>query len=371
MSRRTLCAVGVLAAVALGGGGISALAASPRPQAAKKHKVSNKTGPRGARGRPGADGKNGVAGATGAAGTNGTNGSNGSNTPSGSNGSNGANGANGAPGVSFLRTVVVSPTATTEAGNGTVLLTALADLTNVNSGNPALVWVEPGIYDIGTGTLSLPSYVDLAGSGQDTTTIEGEGLTALRAEANTEVRDATVRDSDNAGSATAISTAGGLADVTASATGGSAAVGVIANTPTMPLVDVTASASTSALLSSAAAIETINTVTISGGTFSANDAAPSGQATALSAENGVAVNGATLVATGGSAAYPVALVGSSQTVNVIASALSGAGGLFVPGGDKLDIGGSQIPGLISGVTGTAACADDWVANYTTASTNCG
>jgi hypothetical protein len=376
MSRRTLCAVAVLAAVTLGGGGISALAATPDSHAVKKHKVSKhkvstKTGPRGARGAAGATGKKGAPGAAGVAGTNGTNGTNGSGGSNGPNGSNGSNGASGAPGVSFLRTVIVSPTETTQTGNGALLRAAIAGLTNVNSGNPALVWVEPGIYDVGSTTLSLPANVDLAGSGQDTTTIQGEGTLTLSTGANTEVRDVSVVDTDASGVATAISTAGGLADVTARASGTSAAIGVVANTPSMTLLDVSATANTSFASSSASAIETINTVTISGGTFTANDSAGSGQAAGLSAENAAAVNGATLQATGGSAAYPVALIGSSQTVTVIASTLVGTGGLFVPLDDTLDIGASQIPGVITGVTGTAVCANDWHPNFAQGGNTCG
>jgi hypothetical protein len=66
----------------------------------------------------------------------------------------------------------------------------------------------------------------------------------------------------------------------------------------------------------------------------------------------------------------VALIGSSQTVSVIASTLIGTNGIFVPLDDTLDIGGSQTPGVITGVTGTAHCPNDWLANYGTATTDC-
>ena len=66
----------------------------------------------------------------------------------------------------------------------------------------------------------------------------------------------------------------------------------------------------------------------------------------------------------------MALIGSSQTVKIIASTLIGLGGLFVPSGDTLDIGGSQIPGVITAVTGTANCPDDWVAGYSTSNAEC-
>lgn len=358
MPGRMLGAAAVLAAAVIGGGGISAVADAPHAQAVKKHKTVAKTGPRGPRGPAGANGKNGKDGKDGA------------NGAPGANGANGANGAAGAPGASFLRTVVVSPTATTQTGNGALLLAAIGGLGTVNAGNPALVWVEPGIYDIGSATLSLPAYVDLQGSGQGTTRIQGSGTQAVTAAGNTEIREITVADSNPTGAATAISTAGGLIDVTATAAGAAAATGVIANTPQRPLVDVSASASTTAALSAATALETINTVTVSGGTFTATDTGGSGQASAISAENAANVNGATLQASGVAASYPVALVGSSQTVKIIASTLIGGGGLFVATGDTLDIGGSQIPGVITAVSGTAHCADDWLSSFVMAGSGC-
>lgn len=347
-----------------------AIATAAHSQAAKKHKTSTKTGPRGPHGPRGPAGANGKAGATGAAGVNGTNGSLGTIGSAGSNGAAGSNGSAGASGVSFLRTVLVSPTANTQAANGALLVAAITGLTGVNAGNPVLVLVEPGFYDIGSTALSLPSHVDLEGSGQDTTTILGEGSFALTTAAGTQVRDLTVSDTNVAGSATAISTGGGLLDVSANATGTSAATAVLANAPSMPIVNVTAAATTSALLSSATAIQTVNTVVVHGGTFTALDGAGSGQAAALLAENGTSVNGATLQASGGAGAYPAFLGGTSQVVKITSSTLSGSGGLFVPTGDTLDIGGSEIPGVVSAVTGTVHCPSDWLPTYATTSTNC-
>lgn len=374
MRRKLLYALIALAATAAVTG--PAIATAAHSDAAKKHKTSTKTGPRGPQGPRGPAGHNGKAGATGPAGANGTNGSlgtvgsAGSNGAAGNNGAAGSNGAAGASGVSYLRTVLVSPTANTQAGNGALLVAAITGLTGVNAGNPVLVLVEPGFYDIGSTALSLPSHVDLQGSGEDTTTILGEGSLVLTTAASTQVRYLTVSDTNVAGSATAISTGGGLLDVTANASGTGAATAVLANAPSTPIVNVTASATTSALLSSATAIHTVNTVFVRGGTFTALDGAATGQAAALFAENATSVNGATLQASGGSGAYPAFLGGTSQVVKIISSTLSGSGGLFVPTSDTLDIGGSEIPGVITGVTGAAHCPNDWLATYSTTSTNC-
>jgi len=380
MRRKLLYAVMTLTALAAITG--PAIATASHSDAAKKHKTTTKTGPRGPRGPRGLAGANGKAGPAGPAGSNGTNGSLGTNGSAGGNGAAGANGsaggngaagtngATGASGVAFLRTVIVSPTATTQVGNGAVLMAAIAGLTGVNAGNPVLVSVEPGFYDIGSAELALPSHVDLQGSGQNTTTILGEGSLTLTAAAGTQIRYLTVSDTNGSGAATAISTAGGLLDVSANASGTSAATAVLANAPSMPIVNVTASATTSAASSLATAIQTVNAVVIQGGTFTADDGVASGQAAALLAENAMSVNGATLVASGGSAAYPVFLGGTSQVVKIIASTLGGSGGLFVPTTDTLDIGGSEVPGVITGVTGTANCPNDWLPSYSSPSTNC-
>jgi len=82
------------------------------------------------------------------------------------------------------------------------------------------------------------------------------------------------------------------------------------------------------------------------------------------------VRDASLQATGGSAAYPADVVGSNATVTIDGSTLIGAGGFFVAPGDTLDVGGSQIPGAIASVSGTAHCPDDWLADYATANADC-
>jgi hypothetical protein len=63
--------------------------------------------------------------------------------------------------------------------------------------------------------------------------------------------------------------------------------------------------------------------------------------------------------------------GPSETVTVIASVLTGTGGLFVASGDTLDIGGSQVPGVITSVVGAAHCPDSWLATYATVNVACG
>jgi hypothetical protein len=72
-----------------------------------------------------------------------------------------------------VRTVIVSPVGT-DVQNGTALRNAISGL--APSPAPTARWlihVEPGRFDLGATPLTLPSSVDLEGSGQDMTTITG------------------------------------------------------------------------------------------------------------------------------------------------------------------------------------------------------
>jgi hypothetical protein len=145
---------------------------------------------------------------------------------------------------------------------------------------------------------------------------------------------------------------------------------VLANGPTLPLVNVTATATTGEPGSFVQAIDAQNTAEIDGGAFTAHEAAGVGQAVALFAEAGTDVGNATLVATGGATPYAVDVVAADATVTVHGSTLIAAGGFFVSAGDTLGVGGSQIPGVATSGSGTARCPADWLANYDGASSDC-
>jgi hypothetical protein len=70
----------------------------------------------------------------------------------------------------YVKTVLVSPVGTAQQ-NGTALLNALAGITTASSTNPYLLKIEPGTYDIGANSLVMKPYVDIEGSGENTTTI--------------------------------------------------------------------------------------------------------------------------------------------------------------------------------------------------------
>jgi hypothetical protein len=350
MRRNRLYAFAMLVTVAVvAGPALATTVQSHAPHVAKR-KTSTKVRSRGPRGPRGARGPRGRVGASGRA---------------------GATGASGSAAGSFLRTIVVSPGATASAG-GTALLAAVSGIAGASVTTPYLIWIEPGAYELGTTPLRIPSDVDVQGSGQDVTTIEGVGPLTLSAAAATEVRQLTVTDINTAGSADAIDTSGGLRDLTAiaSASGSGAATGVLANGSTMPLVDVTASASGSGTSPLVAALDTQNSAQIVGGAFTATDEAGTSKAVALYAESSTSVSDATLSAGGGSLAFAVYTAASNTTVTVNGSTLVGAGGLYVAAGDTLDIGGSQVPGAAPTGSGTVHCPDDWLAGYATANADC-
>ena len=79
----------------------------------------------------------------------------------------------------FTRTRIVSPVGdgSDTAANGMELLDALTDVAAANPApgvdNPWLIKIEPGIYDVGTTAVMMLPYVDIEGSGQGVTHIEG------------------------------------------------------------------------------------------------------------------------------------------------------------------------------------------------------
>ena len=72
-----------------------------------------------------------------------------------------------------IRTVLVSPVPGNPVASGTALRNALAGISSPSSSNPWLLKIEPGIYDVGTISLQMRSWVDIEGSGIGVTTIRG------------------------------------------------------------------------------------------------------------------------------------------------------------------------------------------------------
>lgn len=79
-------------------------------------------------------------------------------------------------GISFLTTVIVSPGAT-PAASGSLLAQALAGIIDASDARPYLLKIEPGVYQV-SGPLQLKPWVDLEGSGEGVTRIQGNLLGA-------------------------------------------------------------------------------------------------------------------------------------------------------------------------------------------------
>ena len=128
-----------------------------------------------------------------------------------------------------VRTVVVSPVGT-PAENGAALLAALAGITTNAAGNPWLLKLEPGLYDVGTTPLVMKDYVDLEGSGEATTTIQAPSQTSasdgtVDLASNSQIRFVTIANTGGGAQAVAIgggtfTTSSTILHTTATALGG-------------------------------------------------------------------------------------------------------------------------------------------------------
>jgi len=172
--------------------------------------------------------------------------------PQGAQGIPGPAGPQGA-GVSYERTIIVSPDPLDETKNGLLLRNALAGLTGNGPTRPYLLKIEPGIYDLGSEPLALKPYVDVEGSGELTTTISSTAAipATLIATNNSELRFVSVRGTNTVAlysngvsprftHVTATSSGGSfnypievtggvplLTDVTTAGTGGAQAAGLV------------------------------------------------------------------------------------------------------------------------------------------------
>jgi hypothetical protein len=137
------------------------------------------------------------------------------------------------PAGNFARIRVVPPGDTPRIG-GENLRNALQSINKVSADEPWLLFVEPGVYDLGTQGLQLRPYIHLQGAGQQLTTVRSRaaGPTLVAAD-HTELRSLTVEHLGGPGEAVALSNPSPLfraRDVVAVARDGSArTVGVLSS----------------------------------------------------------------------------------------------------------------------------------------------
>jgi hypothetical protein len=314
------------------------------------------------------EGSIGAAGPAGSAGQNGSNGSNGSQGPA------------GPAGPGFLRTVIVSPVGTA-AQNGTELLNAMSGIT-ASASDPALILIEPGVYNLNTTTLVGKPYVDIEGSGEDVTTIEANvaSLTngfAVEQSDNSTISSLSVLDStastttppggihDEGGPATLRDVYVDVTEPSGNATAFQAIGGPPGTTGTFTLIDVTAIATgggaSGATDFAYVGLNAGTNALIDGGSFSATTSGPSSLATGIGAEDLTASDvSASANATTSRAVW-------TEGTSTIASSTLDPGNVYIQSG-TLAIGASEVFGVS---TGTPTCVDDWSASFAALNTSCG
>lgn len=154
-----------------------------------------------------------------------------------------------------VQTVHVHPVPGDGTASGTRLLDALSGITNASSTKRYVIKVEPGIYDIASTMLEMKPYVDIEGSGQEATVIQGNGndesmmIATVEGADNAELRDLQVKSVGTGHTiATAIALDGDdttIRNVTATASGASANWGIrmVGSLPTIEEVNINVSGS--------------------------------------------------------------------------------------------------------------------------------
>ncbi len=104
-------------------------------------------------------------------------------------------------------------------GSGTALLAAVASIPSTGNdapsySNPWLLKVGPGMFDLGSGALTVPSYVSVEGAGRSATTIQSTGGSSPGAAtvivaAGEELRDVAINNTGGAAYATGLIVSGG------------------------------------------------------------------------------------------------------------------------------------------------------------------
>ena len=246
-------------------------------------------------------------------------------------------------------------------GDFTSLSLALASIKDATATKPYVVKIAPGAYKE-SANVAMKDYVDVEGSGQGITTIKCEcsGSTDVAkstisiGEVNVEIRQITIKNSTvlsgeifavHSNQNLNVDKAVTMADVTATATEGTLAVGINLNQSTLKLRNVTATASNGASnygIKTSASNFTIETTvaTASGGTNL-------DMAISIEAGSTAALNNVIAEATSGSSSneprygiYASSSVVVAHNVTATASGGSSVTGVYAKSGSVVDIGNS-------------------------------
>jgi hypothetical protein len=272
--------------------------------------------------------------------------------------------------------VIVSPKpGDTPQNNGAVLLNTFAGITG-DINNPYLIKLGPGIYDIGTSSLQMKEYVDVEGSGENTTIITGhigEDLTGVvQGASNTEIRFLSVQNTGGgtyAGAIVNVSASLRMTNVTASASGGSgsynyAVTNSFQSFPTM--TNVTASASGG--MHSYGVYNNNSSPTMTNVTASASGGTESNGVNNLSSSP--TMTNVTASASGGTNNYGVYSF-SSGTIMINNSVIIGSTNALYNGSDTTTrAGNTKLDGGPISNLGTLTCVGAYNGNYVSLGTDC-
>ncbi len=236
-------------------------------------------------------------------------------------------------------------------------IAAMSSITDASASNPYLVKIMPGVYDLGGGTLATKQYLDVEGSGEQTTIIvsstDNTGTVSMTSD-NTELRRLTVVNTYSGSSlASAINCGSGapkLANVTAIVSGstpGNYAVRVSNSSPMLMNVTAEASGATGSnygVASFNGGSATMRNVTASafGGTEAYGIGVNSGSAT---------MSGITASAAGASFTNFAVQAWGGATISMTEATAHGSGGSSSAG-----VAVAQAQAVLTDVTATASGA---------------
>lgn len=292
----------------------------------------------------------------------GTKGDTGGKGDPGATGPAGADGQAAPSGGEPLRRTVVlhgdgSPTA-----NGTALLNAVA---GVPATDRWLVKLEPGVYDLGTSSLSLPSNVDLEGSGDPSSTILSLTAAGTVVASSNTIR--LVRILAGGGDAKAVQVPNGkkvtLQLVSLRASGSGAPIG-LDDDGSGQVVQSVVSGISSGAGGFGMGIRTSGIVTISQSRIVASADGGGSQAAAINAFGSVIVTGSELTSIGSAGASSYGQVVQGGSAQIDASQVQGTTSSISASNGPIKVGASKLTGppSVSG-TGSVACAASYNGAY--------
>lgn len=283
--------------------------------------------------------------------------------------------------VSLSRTLVVSPKGT-PVQNGAALLSAMTSISNASpsASNSLLLKLEPGMYDLGSNSLTLMPYVDLEGSGEDTTLISSTVGTlfyppttgTLVTGSNSEIRNLTILNFGNSSFQVALNVPSDtgnsrLIHLTVSVAGatGSGNIGIFNNGMTLSVQDSTLSAIGTGADNTGfynnAGTSTIKSTTIraQGGTGFNNIGLFDHSGTAI-------VHNSNLSAQGSTGSNNTGLL-NTGIVTVTNSIITASGGSSSYGlsnsGVMASVGASQLSGATAASSGLNKCPASYNGNF--------